>query len=677
MDEGLLYNNGMSMRIQKLLRFSPYLVLTLICLASFGLMLWASLTDAGIMDELAHIPAGYGYVRFLDYRLNPEHPPLVKALAAFPLLFLEPNFPSQSNAWRTDVNGQWEVGTQFLYQSGNDANTIIRLARIMPMLLTILLIVLIYLWAKELLGNRWALFPAFIFGLSPTVLAHGHYVTTDIGAAFGTLIATWTFVDYLLRPSRRRLFFAGLAFGVAQIAKFSTALLVPYFIIILLTFYIAGVIRNWQETERGRRLRRFGIRALLYGRSLILIFIIGFLLVVYPIYFLFTANYPITRQTSDTEFILNSFAEGPQSFQECLHPSTPDTKTVLKIFKVPAHCNPVRAAANLNIALTKNFLTRPLAEYLLGVLMVFQRSAGGNTGYFWGQISAAGWHSYFPLVYLLKEPLPLLIMIFLALTVSLTGIIRTIIRRRTRFLDYLSTNFPEFSMMIFVIFYWAYSIKSPLNIGVRHLMPTLPFAYILTASALKRWTSEFRFSNVQSGLKMVWLWIKMIFGQTLKQALVLMLCVWFLAETFAAAPYFLSYFNEFGGGIAGGYRYVTDSNYDWGQDLLRLQAWVNAHPEVDRIGVDYFGAGNPKYYLGLKGKNWWSAHGNPADEGIHWLAVSVNTLQGAIEPLAPGQNRKPEDEYRWLTDLRPPAPGLGNVPPPDFRAGTSIFIYHL
>ena len=38
------------------------------------------------MDELAHIPAGYGYIHNFDYRLNPEHPPLVKALAMFPVL---------------------------------------------------------------------------------------------------------------------------------------------------------------------------------------------------------------------------------------------------------------------------------------------------------------------------------------------------------------------------------------------------------------------------------------------------------------------------------------------------------------------------------------------------------------------------------------------------------------
>src|SRR5579864_1946616 len=115
-------------------------MLALICAGSFGLMLWASRTDSAIMDELAHIPSGYGYVHNLDYRLNPEHPPLIKALAMLPVLFLQPNFPTQSDAWRNQVNAQWDMGAQFLYESGNDANEIVQTARIFPMLLTLLLI---------------------------------------------------------------------------------------------------------------------------------------------------------------------------------------------------------------------------------------------------------------------------------------------------------------------------------------------------------------------------------------------------------------------------------------------------------------------------------------------------------------------------------------------------------
>ena len=103
---------------------------------------------------------------------------------------------------------------------------------------------------------------------------------------------------------------------------------------------------------------------------------------------------------------------------------------------------------------------------------------------------------------------------------------------------------------------------------------------------------------------------------------------------------------------------------------------VNAHPS-DKIAVDYFGGGNPQYYLGTKEVDWSSSKGNPADQGVHWLAISINTLEIATQPLAPGQMRNASDSYSWLTSLRAAAAGMGNVPPPDFRIGTSIFVYHL
>src|SRR3989344_2626653 len=169
------------------------------------------------MDELAHIPAGYSYARYQDHRLNPEHPPLVKVLAGIPLLLQGLNFPTDQDSWQKDINGQWTAGSQFLYESGNDADRIISWARFGPILLTLLLIIAVYWFSKELMGRWWAFLPTFLTALSPTVLAHGHYVTTDIGATLGILVATATFIKYLESPSRKRLWLAGLAFGFAQL----------------------------------------------------------------------------------------------------------------------------------------------------------------------------------------------------------------------------------------------------------------------------------------------------------------------------------------------------------------------------------------------------------------------------------------------------------------------------
>jgi len=86
----------------------------------FFLAFSSYLEDSITMDELAHIPAGFSYLSQRDFRINPEHPPLIKDLAALPLLFLNLNFPKDSPAWTEGINEQWSFGWEFLYNSGNN-----------------------------------------------------------------------------------------------------------------------------------------------------------------------------------------------------------------------------------------------------------------------------------------------------------------------------------------------------------------------------------------------------------------------------------------------------------------------------------------------------------------------------------------------------------------------------
>ncbi|HUZ92391.1 MAG TPA: glycosyltransferase family 39 protein [Candidatus Paceibacterota bacterium] len=652
--------------LQKISSRTATWVLVLICIASLSLMTWAMLTDSTIVDEVAHIPAGYGYVHNLSYDLNPEHPPLVKALAALPLLLIHPHFPTNDPAWTTNVNDQWTMGGKFLYGwSANNATEIVRVARIVPMLLTIFLIIFIYIWSRELMGPLWALVPAFLFGLSPTILSHGHYVTTDVGAAIGILVPTYFFLKFLYRPSKKSILFAGLAFGVGELTKFSTALLAPYFAIAIVIYYLVKSIARRQgiTTNVFVHYAKALLRAV---RDVVIVFAIGYLLVVYPVYALFTANYPIAKQVSDTTTIMATFGNGPTAAGHL--------------------CSGMRCFADLDIWMAGHQITRPFGEYLLGVLMTMQRAAAGNTGYFLGSVSNVGSPLYFPVAYLLKEPLPSLLMVIVALWLTLAAFAKKAKNGwqaiKSHVMHYLNSSFTQFSMALFVVIYWAYSIHSPLNIGVRHLMPTIPLIYILTAGVWKRWITTVNIGPVNSAFDAMKAGAKHLMTASVKYLILVLLLVWFFGETLFAAPYFLSYFNEIGGGVWNGYRSITDSNYDWGQDFLRFQQFVNAHPEINstnKIAVDYFGGANAHYYLGDKEVDWWSAKGNPADQGIHWLAVSINTLEGETQPITPGSTftRQPQDEYSWLMKLRPPPPGAGQVPTPDYRIGTTIFVYKL
>ena len=75
-------------------------------LIMFLMMFFSAWNESATFDELAHITAGYSYLTQKDYRLNPEHPPLVKDLAAFPLLFLNLNFPTDVKVSQEDSNCQ-------------------------------------------------------------------------------------------------------------------------------------------------------------------------------------------------------------------------------------------------------------------------------------------------------------------------------------------------------------------------------------------------------------------------------------------------------------------------------------------------------------------------------------------------------------------------------------------
>jgi len=596
-----------------------------ILLTSLGLMIATSLQESGTQDELAHIPSGYAYVTELDYRLNPEHPPLVKILAGLPLTFLDLNFPTDNKAWTTDVNGQWDMGSAFLYESGNDADQIIQLSRIGPMLITLVLIIFVYIWSREIMGEKWALLPTFITALSPTFLSHGHYVTTDMGAALGIFIATYYFVRYLNHPSRKSMIFAGIAFGVAMLMKFSTILLVPLFLIVIFIYWLVNSKKHWTSIE-GNKLWHVIIKGLKLLRSLTYIFIIGFI-VLLPFYMLVTTNYPPERQLSDTEFILSSFAEGPPLEGEA--------------------CNFKRCFAELDIWAADKPVARAYGHYFLGILMVLQRSAGGNTAYFLGKVSNLGSRLYFPAVYSMKEPLPILLLISLGSLFGLYKVGSAIAKKRNNFTEYFGTHLAEFTMLLFISIYAAWSINSPLNIGVRHLMPIMPFMYILTVTSVKKW--------VQSGM----------FKKQIKLGVVYALTAWFAVDVALAYPFYLSYFNEFVG-TDNGWQQVTDSNYDWGQDLKRLATYVDEN-NIDVIAIDYFGAGSPEYYMGNKAIRWWSAKGSPTEDGIKWFAVSINNLQGSIAPKIETLNRPERDEYSWLE----------NPYEPTAVAGTSLFIYKL
>ncbi len=542
--------------------------------------------DSITTDESPHITAGYSYLTQKDMRLNPEHPPLMKDLAAVPLFFQKINFDAEHPAWKTEVNGQWSFGPHFLFESGNDPDKIAFSARLAVMFIFVLLGLLVYKWGKEKYGNTAGILALILTVFSPNVIAQARYVTTDVAAAFGFALAAYFFVRYILKPTKKNLIYAGLTFGVAQLLKFSAILLIPLFIFTGFVYWLVS--------------KKISFPKLIL--SLVAIFTIGYLLI-WPVYQFHVWNYPPERQKSDTVFHLANY--------------------------------PYKPAGEAVIQMTEKPLLRPYAQYALGLLMVFQRTGGGNTTYFLGEVHNQAWKSYFPTVYILKEPIPILILVIIAA-------ISVLLHSRWSWSAiklWISSNFTEFVCLSFIVLYWASSITGNLNIGLRHVLPTFPFIYLLTAGRITKWAQNIKF---------------------LKLPLVMFLIVWLMVETVSIYPYYLAYFNQFAGGPANGYNYVTDSNLDWGQDLKRLAKYVEEN-KIEKIKLDYFGGSKPEYYLGNKYEKLDARNSN---QRHGWLAVSATLLQGG-RAFSPKFDQD-TTYYTWLNDYEPVA-----------KVGYSIFIYKL
>lgn len=588
--------------------------------------------DAVTMDESPHTVAGYSYIKFKDMRINPEHPPLIKDLAGLPLQFLNLNFPEDRPSWQKNVNDQWTLGAQFLYESGNDPDKIIFWARMGPIFVMLLLGFYVFKWAREEFGDKTALMALTLYTFSPTILAHGRLVTTDIGASAGIFISTYYFVRYLRDKSAgwltKNFFLASLTTGLALAAKFSTFLIIPLFGLLALIY---GYIKT-DDSFKQKIWMSFR-----HGVMSVCIIAAAFVIVIWPIYQWHTWNYPPERQKADTILNLGSFGE--------------------------------RITADSIIWMSDKPVLRPFAQYFHGFLMVIQRAVGGNTTYFMGEVSAAGWRSYFPTVYLLKEPLAKHIMIVIALYGFLKLFIANAPKRaREKSLiaalkHWAKNNFHEVAMLGFIALYWLTTIRSNLNIGVRHIIPTFPFVYILISAEINKWAAmkneiidlaRFPLGAIKNVLSSYF----KIFS---RYALVTILLLWYALGTIFVFPHFIAYFNELIGGPKNGYKYVVDSNLDWGQDLKRLSQYVEKN-HINKIAVDYFGGGSPRYYLGDKFESWWSSRGPYKG----YFAISATFLQNARGNPAPGFIKKPEDSYLWLKDKKPIT-----------IIGHSIFVYKL
>jgi hypothetical protein len=240
-------------------------------------------------------------------------------------------------------------------------------------------------------------------------------------------------------------------------------------------------------------------------------------------------------------------------------------------------------------------LVVPAPAYWTSWESVLTHVSGGHQAFFLGQRSSGGWWSYFPATILLKTPLP-----FLAL---LAAALFHVARHRATWRVAAFALLPAAALL-------AAAVVSRLNIGYRHILPIEPLLLVVIGLAVPAfWTR--RAGRWTVGAAVAWaalaaLWIH---------------------------PHHLAYFNELIGGPARGYRYLGDSNLDWGQDLTGLAEYA-ATVDGD-LYVSYGGAAEPAYYgldqpplAGLDGDDATDFH--PANPAPGRYAISAGHVQGLL-----------------------------------------------
>jgi len=203
--------------------------------------------DSFTIDEPYHITAGVSYARLRDYRLNPEHPPLVKAwVAAF---LPRSSFELPALRSLTDKIDERHFAANAVYLQ-NDPDLVQRRVRVAMFLLNSLLMLALSLSVWRVFNGALAVGTAAFLAIDPSVAAHLPIVMTDLPVAL--LMSTSVLLAWeAFRWWRSRdLLLAGLALGLTLGAKHSG----PVVVIAVTALAIAMAAWNRQGGHVARRL---------------------------------------------------------------------------------------------------------------------------------------------------------------------------------------------------------------------------------------------------------------------------------------------------------------------------------------------------------------------------------------------------------------------------------------
>lgn len=588
-------------------KYYPYAVALLLVIL-LALEIASSLQESQTTDEGAHLGAGYSYLIKNDFRLNPEHPPFLKELAALPLVIIHNKLNSPFDKPNWPAGDEWRFAKDLLYYNTIPADTLLFLGRLPIMLLSLTLGFFIFKWSRELFGLGAGLFSLVLYVFSPDIIAHGHYVTTDVGVTLFFFLTIYYFYKYLKGDFKKGFAWGavtvGLLLGVALASKFSSVILIPIlpflYGFLCLTRRIQPDLRSWKK----------------FFLSFVFIFMVA------GMFIWATYRFEVVKPINDTGVQIGYAKQAEIIRTNTLGEQSDLTKKIIGL-------TDVRKKSGQFIRYLTETIPVPAFTYLRGFSQLYIHNYYGHTSYLLGHYSDFGWWYYFLIAFAVKEPLALLMFLAGLLIVFLW---RVIIRKQYRLLPlaWLRTvPYAAFFLILPPLLYFAWSMTSHLNIGIRHIIVIFPFIFtglgVLLTLQLKR--------------------------QRWYYGIITVLLLFYVVSTSLIYPHYLAYFNEAAGGPGNGPHYLADSNIDWGQDAKNLKQYMEQH-DIPYVCLSYFGQAELTYYL----IDYRYLPDNQNFQGTRELncavAISVTSLYSR------------EREYGWLLDYTPTA-----------KIGHSIYLY--
>ena len=286
----------------------------------------------------------------------------------------------------------------------------------------------------------------------------------------------------------------------------------------------------------------------------------------------------------------------------------------------------------------------PAASVIDDLIRLRQVNRGGWPSFLLGHLQGSRRWYYYLATILFKTPPPSLFLF----AVASAGVV---IKRR------LIRQLP---LWLFPGAYFLFNVVNGFNIGHRHLLPVLPFGFVLAGQVIPL---------VYDRLRVAW-----------AKLCGLLLIAWYLGVSLWIYPDYLAYFNLFAGGPARGYQVLLDSNLDWGQDLVQLRRYME-EKGLDEVWLSAMGLTDPARY-GIRYRKLPDWENKEIQPDFHYLnpdpgvyVIGATLLQGVYLPNLSTFDwflrREPIDQigysmlvYRVEEDAVPPA-WLGMCYAPD------------